>query len=599
MLTWTQRPEATGYRIIRNGGNLPPTDFNASGGVSHIDQNLPPGRYLYVVRSVIRLATGEELVSELSSPITLQVRPFNIVAIGDSYMWGQGLSDQNKFARKVANWLQGEFGKPVNFTNSAHSGAVTYPAPDQTALLESTPLPDDHEVPWDFPTISFQARVGASALVPPNDVDLVLVNGCANNVGVPSILNPVGDNKALEDNTRAFCSGGMQNVLTDVARTFLKAKIVVTGYFPFITDQTDLAALVPFGILAPGFRHEATVRANIFSEASTSSLQSVVNTMNATPSPLGGDRFRYAPLPFRSENAYGGPYTWLWYLNEKDEVYDRRKAACDRWPDAPFKDAVCKGASVGHPNVKGAQAYTDAIKSVLTTFFLPEWKSVHLGSLTAPDDSLVVRVQPGFSEPGGGTLIVTASDGPAGPPLQGTIKIDGLPVGALGAPTRYVFRESNPTEILVGVEVPGRRPRFFTIPVRTLSVAVTLTNNSDPRTAIVTATDVASGEIRNGAVTVYPNLGNLPLRQKLGERHLMAQQVSGATSQPLTYPSCGQINVAPTPTGLTYSPRPVPCVGNVHVPYYPDISFQDVPDGPNDVIRLETQPHNLPQRVAP
>src|SRR5207249_2236925 len=46
-LSWTGRPEATSYRIIRNGGNLPATVLNASGGASHADQNLPPGQYLY------------------------------------------------------------------------------------------------------------------------------------------------------------------------------------------------------------------------------------------------------------------------------------------------------------------------------------------------------------------------------------------------------------------------------------------------------------------------------------------------------------------------------------------------------------------------
>ena len=226
---------------------------------------------------------------------------------------------------------------------------------------------------------------------------------------------------------------------------------------------------------------------------------------------------------------------------------------------------------MGHPNVKGAQAYADSIKSVLTPF-LPEWRSMHVGPVTAPDDSLVVRIQPGPSEPGGGTLIVTASDGPSGPPLPGTIKINGLPVGTLGTQTRYVFRENNPTEILVGVEVPGRRPRSFTIPVRTQSIAVNLTNIGDPRTAIVTATDSASGQLLSGTVTVNPN---------------SSKTASGPTGQPLTYPSCGQITQNYQLTSMTLSTGPAPCGGTVHVPYYPDAAYQDVPGAIINTISIQ------------
>jgi hypothetical protein len=221
----------------------------------------------------------------------------------------------------------------------------------------------------------------------------------------------------------------------------------------------------------------------------------------------------------------------------------------------------CKQASMGHPNVAGAQAYTDAITATLTQF-VPEWRAAHVASSLASEDPLVVKVQPLATEPGGGTIVVTASDGLSGPPLQGTVQLNGVAAGALGSQIRYVYRQNNPTDILVNVNVPNRVIRSFTIPVRTQSLAVNVTNTGDPRTTIVTATDSASGQLLSGTVTVNPNSG---------------KAVSGSTGQPVTYPSCGQNSQPQQFHRVVVNPGPVPCSGTVHVPYYPDAAFHDVP----------------------
>jgi lysophospholipase L1-like esterase len=593
-LTWTGRPEASGYRIVRAGGNQPATVLNVPGGLIYVDQNLPPGEYSYMICSVVRLANGSELNGEFSNPVTVQARPFNIIAIGDSVMWGQGLNDQNKFTTKAANWLKGEIGKGVASRNIARSGAITGanvtgegPCPS-----DNKTCPDYSEVPWSFPTISYQARTLAPALVPsPNDVDLVLVDGCANDVNMVNIINPAGNDEELRSNTRAFCNERMQSVLTDVARTFPDAKVVVTGYFPVISGQSNLGVVVPLwvalglvattvtggatlplippdpivgGVVAAILQARSAARSDLFYVESTNGLQSAVNLVNL--SSRGRNRFRFAPLPVRPDNSYGALHSWLWLIpappGVKDEVYDARWQSCGRWSDATFDDLKCKQASLAHPNIAGAQAYTDAIKSVLTQF-VPEWRTLHAVTVTAPDDSLVVRVQPGPQEPSGGTMIVTATEGPTGSPLQGAVMVNGLFAGSLGTQIRYEFRENNPTEISVDLRVSGHpQGRSFTIPVRTLSVAVNVTNSSDPRTAIVTATDAASGELRAGAVTINPNSPN---------------QVVGTTGQPLTYPSCGQIPQTYHLTTMTLSTGLAPCSGTVHVPYYPDAYYQDVP----------------------
>jgi hypothetical protein len=168
-------------------------------------------------------------------------------------------------------------------------------------------------------------------------------------------------------------------------------------------------------------------------------------------------------------------------------------------------------------------------------------------------------------EPGGGTFVATAYDGPTGPSLQGTVQLNGVPAGELGSQIRYVYRENNPTDLLVSVSVPNRPPRFFTIPIRKQSVAANVTNNADPRTVVVAASDSVTGQLLNGTVFV----------------HTPSSQVSGQTGQPLTYPSCGSIpqDNQFIASGLVSGSGPVPCTGFVKVPGYPDASFEDLPGG--------------------
>ena len=157
-------------------------------------------------------------------------------------------------------------------------------------------------------------------------------------------------------------------------------------------------------------------------------------------------------------------------------------------------------------------------------------------------------------------------DGPFGR-VNGTVHLNGKPAGAIGTPIRYIYEERNPTDIVIKIDLdfPGSRPRFFTIPIRTQSVTANVTNNADPRTSVVTATDSVTGQLLNGTVTVQTP----------------SNQVSGPTGQALTYQSCGSITqdnllIA---SALISGSGPVPCTGFVRVPGYPDASFDDLPGG--------------------
>ena len=49
---------------------------------------------------------------------------FNMVVIGDSIAWGNGLNKKSKYSYLVADWLQEKLNRPVEVTVYAHSGAA-------------------------------------------------------------------------------------------------------------------------------------------------------------------------------------------------------------------------------------------------------------------------------------------------------------------------------------------------------------------------------------------------------------------------------------------------------------------------------------------
>src|SRR6516225_8137630 len=69
------------------------------------------------------LAAMLDLQPALAAP-----KPINIVCLGDSIIWGQGLPESMKFRTLVAGWLQEQYHgtRAVNvIPTRAHSGAVT------------------------------------------------------------------------------------------------------------------------------------------------------------------------------------------------------------------------------------------------------------------------------------------------------------------------------------------------------------------------------------------------------------------------------------------------------------------------------------------
>ena len=335
-------------------------------------------------------------------------RPFNVLAIGDSIVWGQGLDDASKFTVRTRDWLQQQLQLPVTLTSFAHSGAII----EQHGVGDAI-APYAGEVPNSWPSITAQARMAAglaprTITAPPADeIDLVILDGGINDVGVKNIIDP--RLASLAPLTTAKCDYAMRGLLSDVAMLFPNARVVVTGYFAIVSTESVLlevamllyalgaiaAPAVPlagialqaaalaelstaFGGEGP-LRNALAARSTTFHQTATASLRAAVTAVN---SHFKRD-FRFADPGFGPRNAYAAPDSWLWHVSAAltpvtpDPAATQRRQACvarygtvepDRTPGATFTDAVqCPLAAMGHPNVRGAQAYTDAITRELST----------------------------------------------------------------------------------------------------------------------------------------------------------------------------------------------------------------------------------------
>ena len=306
-------------------------------------------------------------------------------------MWGQGLPTEAKFTSQTRAWLEQRLQVPVTLTVFAHSGAVIARRPDDTACTYKTVYAG--EPPNLSPSITAQAwwaagkgpamcAGGPSPVAPNDEVDLLLMDGGINDVDITHILNPAYGN--LLPLTRRSCRIAMSALLADVVTLFPNAKVLVTGYYQIVSEVSDISVLGPallnvgvlgvpsqFTAFARGYGGEPKLRRRLakrcadFHRTATTSYRTAIAKVNHT---FQRD-YRFVDPKFGPRNAIGAADTWLWPADAADPAKTGRIEQCiDRYgkvsllPDA----GKCRTASIGHPNIAGAQAYTDAIIRELT-----------------------------------------------------------------------------------------------------------------------------------------------------------------------------------------------------------------------------------------
>lgn len=372
-------------------------------------------------------------------------RPLRILVLGDSVIWGQGLSDQNKFTVKLANWLceQRTGGKCVNSQAvqlhvEAHSGAVIS-RPRTTREREAEeqftrsvwPSKYAGEVNNGYPTLWGQVELAKryyqSHSIPLDEVDIVLINGGINDLNATNLLLPSPIGGDIKQPAREYCQEEMKSFSVQVADSFPNARIIVPGYFPLVSECTPpdiLLTTLREWLFEKKWKQKIVVkllqedlsqssggqkpceptrtvkrlaeRSSEFVTACNNGFREAVKYVNGQGQPLqvtaangekppaeASARAIFVPIPYKDENAYGAPNTFLWKLGRKDPslqlncaadnlitrlvVNDemQRDRACMCTHAGKPKDVICFRAGTFHPNKEGANLYFESIRKKL------------------------------------------------------------------------------------------------------------------------------------------------------------------------------------------------------------------------------------------
>lgn len=291
-----------------------------------------------------------------------------LAIIGDSVTWGQGLLPAHKLCARLPQQLAAAH-PGLTATSYAHSGAVIgVGAPPGVADPSG-------EVPVADPTILAQA----ARLVELTDpVAAVILNGGINDVDIRVIVNPFTRSAHLAELIERYCYQDVLALLgaVDAAVPGEAIPILVIGYYPILSHDSSFGQYA--GLLEAYALHDTkSFSALAQQEQEARWLSSVGNCLafwhesdeclaravGKFNKDSGTNRAHFVKLPFAERNAVFAPEPWLWgvdaSLQPEDEVVAERRDACRRAHSVTERSLIarlmCDRASVGHPNVMGAE----------------------------------------------------------------------------------------------------------------------------------------------------------------------------------------------------------------------------------------------------
>lgn len=306
---------------------------------------------------------------------------FHMVVLGDSVAWGNGLDNRHKYSTLVMNEIEAALGLKVIRQVRAHSGARIIPF-ENDAVCE---LNCSGEVPRVGTSITLQAET----MKRPDLIDLVLMDGCINDVGITEIFFFPTDDASLAERTDHFCREEMTGLIRRVREIVPNAAIVVTGYYPVVTEASDIAGLREWADArgesseeqAAAYKNRLVASSDIFEVVAHDGLRRAVDAARQAARPDDPPISLVLP-PFGERNAVFAPDRWLWSLTAENELADALNLGITLFPEdeaLPLRLELCDGqgdvnrlifclyASVAHPNVEGARVFADAIIDELRT----------------------------------------------------------------------------------------------------------------------------------------------------------------------------------------------------------------------------------------
>jgi hypothetical protein len=328
---------------------------------------------------------------------------FDLLVVGDSLIWGQGLQEKDKIFTHVANWLrEGAFGRAlkVDVKVKAHSGSTLKFHPDEAEAYRKAGRDETFyykpEVNVSFPSTWKQIEVAAAEYraAGKTGADLIILSGCITDITVAKVLDPKGDDGLLRQSAKKYCHDDMLDVLEHAAELHPGTAIAVIGYFPMISPKSNDVRLFNSWLEARGTTRmlkwvmnnplmrklyfqkvgdKAVARSRLWVDESTKNLQSAVDDFNRKHE---RSRAVFVKSPLTEEHSVEAPNTLLFKMGKngipEDPLFSARKADCDaalpelrRTTGLVYPVRFCEVAGVGHPNPAGARVYANAVISAL------------------------------------------------------------------------------------------------------------------------------------------------------------------------------------------------------------------------------------------
>lgn len=354
--------------------------------------------------SVLALATR----GVVAWPRGLNTGPIDLLVVGDSFIWGQGLEEKEKFYTHIAEWLRREaFGheRDVRINVQAHSGSTIKLHENEAEAFKKAGRTEadryEPEVNVGFPSIWHQvnaAKQGYASVGNESGADIVLVSGGITDISVAKLLDPNGDPKLLPPMIEKYCGDDMSELLEHAGSANPNALLVVIGYFPILSPKSDAGKVYNGWLEAMGFpralksfannpltrsmffrgiRDRTINRSRIWVTESNRQLINAVERFNQA---AGKTRAIFVPSPITEDTCYETPNTLLFRMGSmgrsEDPLFRERLAQCrsalpqlKRSTGLDYPVRYCEIAAIGHPNAAGSVAYATAIKAKLTQQF--------------------------------------------------------------------------------------------------------------------------------------------------------------------------------------------------------------------------------------
>lgn len=368
----------------------------------------PPNRPSAALRNAIAARAGRKPGDDrvkvdaqvALNDVVVDPSRLNVIALGDSMMWGQGLERPATYATLTAKAISALERRPIQtFLNLARSGAQIqatreerdrfvdlYPSLLKRSEIdafraggaaEALALRLFGDLPSTFPTVHAQIeRVDASSA---KNFDIVLLDGGANDIDFDDVVNPLVHAKDFFDHydplIRRICFDQTVELLKRVRMRFSKADVLFFGYYtPFselsnVDEIEELAKSMSDSVAgfledfadAAGFKLPDIVR-RVRTRAAWASARSLHFHKLAVLASIADKALpgtvMFVPPGFQPRNAIfaSQPFIFADYSDPTtDKLQPERLQACPRLELLDdfhrLRSAIGPGSSFSHPSM--------------------------------------------------------------------------------------------------------------------------------------------------------------------------------------------------------------------------------------------------------